>query len=204
VLQHPAAVRAAFEEATGQFVTTVRRVPAELWDAPGALGEWTVRQLTGHCLRALTTIETYLAAEPGNDRSIADALEYFELSLGDPSIHRSVAERGRQAGRALDDPPGQVEAVADRLRGLVGSTGDDDPLSNPAGTMVFSEYLVTRVIELAVHTLDLQRATNQVPTMSPAVAHVVLGLLVQLADPVRLTLALTGRQTLPDDYNVLS
>jgi uncharacterized protein (TIGR03083 family) len=203
MLQHPAAVRAAFDESTQAFVTTVRAVPDDLWDAPGALGEWTVRELTGHALRALTTVETYLAVEPAvGARTVADTGEYFHIALGDPAMHRGVAERGRQAGAGLADPPGQVEDVAQRVQALVASTGDDDPIASPAGTMVFSEYLSTRVVELAVHTLDLQRATNQVTAMSPATAQVVLGVLVQMADPVRLTLALTGRQPLPADHNV--
>jgi uncharacterized protein (TIGR03083 family) len=204
MLQHPAAVRAAFDESTETFVDTVRAVPEEVWDVHGALGEWTVRELAGHALRALTTIETYLATEPSaGARTIADTGEYFHAALSDPAMHRGVAERGRQAGAALVDPQGQVEDVAQRVQALVASTGDDDPIANPAGTMVFSEYLATRVLELAVHTLDLQRATNQVTTMSPATAQVVLGVLVQLADPVRLTLALTGRQPLPAEHNVL-
>jgi uncharacterized protein (TIGR03083 family) len=205
MLQHPAAVRAAFGEATEAFVETVRAVPDDLWDVSGALGEWTVRELTGHALRALLTVETYLANEPTpGSRVIGDATEYLTTSLGDPAVHRGVAERGRRAGAGLADPLGQVEVTAQRVVALVASTGDDDPVENPAGTMVFSEYLATRVLELAVHSLDLQRATNQLSTMGPATAQVVLGVLTQLAEPVRLTLALTGRQPLPIDYNVLA
>jgi uncharacterized protein (TIGR03083 family) len=205
MLQHPAAVRAGFEEAADTFLATVRSVPDALWDAPGALGEWTLRELVAHTLRAFSTIETYLASDSTDDRVVADAVGYYRAVLaGGPELHRSVAQRGRQAGIQLTDPPGQSEDIVQRVLALVASVGDDDPIVTPAGTMVFSEYLVTRTLELGVHALDIQRATNQTTSMGPDTAAVVLGVLVPLADAPRLVLALTGRQQLPADYNLLA
>ena len=54
MLQHPAAVRAAFEDAATSLLQTVDRVEPHQWELPG-LGEWTVRELTAHTLRAFTT-----------------------------------------------------------------------------------------------------------------------------------------------------
>ena len=86
VLQHPAAVRAAFEDAAASLLTTVERVEPHQWELPG-LGEWTVRELTAHTLRAFSTIERYLAAEPSVDRLIVDAADYFRVGLADPKVH---------------------------------------------------------------------------------------------------------------------
>jgi hypothetical protein len=69
--------------------------------------------------------------------------------------------------------------------------------------MMFVEYLATRVTEVTVHTLDLQRATGQHPRIHGEAAPLAAGLMASLADPVRLLLALTGRGTLPVDFNVL-
>jgi uncharacterized protein (TIGR03083 family) len=205
MLQHPAAVRAAFGEASDTFLDTVRAVGDEQWDASGALGVWSVRELTAHALRAYITVETYLTGEPSDgDRMIADAAEYYAASLGDPAIHTAVAERGRTGGTQLTDPVGMSEALAQRVLALAASTGDDDPIATPAGRMVFSEYLVTRTVELAVHTLDLQRATGQPESISPATASVVIDILGQMGDAPRIILALTGRRALPPDYNVLA
>ena len=94
MLQHPPAVRAAFEEAAATFQTTVNRVQPHQWELPG-LGVWTVRELTAHALRGFTTIERYLAAELLVDRVIADAAEYYRVALSDVGVHADVANRAR-------------------------------------------------------------------------------------------------------------
>lgn len=202
MLQHPAAVRAGFEDAASSLLRAIERVEAHQWDLPG-LGVWTVRELTAHALRAFTTIERYLAADPTVDRLIVDAAEYFRVVLADPSVHNVVAERARQSGAELIDPVGESEATAQRVLALVASTADDDVVETMAGKMMFIEYLATRAAELALHTLDLQRATAQPRALSPATATLVVGLMAELAEPIALLSALTGRGTLPADYNVL-
>jgi Mycothiol maleylpyruvate isomerase N-terminal domain len=202
VFQHPAAVRAAFEEAAATFLATVTKVQQHQWDLPG-VGVWNVRELTAHTLRALTTIEQYLMAEPIVDRVLDDATDYYRTALGDANVHASVAERGRAAGAQLTDPVGESEATAQRVLALVASTADDEPVNTSVGQMMFSEYLATRTAELALHTIDIQRATGQATTLHPATSSLVVGVVGALADPIRLLCALTGRGALPDDYNVL-
>jgi uncharacterized protein (TIGR03083 family) len=202
VLQHPAAVRAAFEDAAATLLTTIDQVEPHQWDLP-ALGVWNVRELTAHTLRGFTTIEHYLSAEPNIDRLIVDAVEYFRIALSDPNVHSSVAERGRDAGALLTDPVGESEATAQRVLALVASTADDEVVETTFGKMMFIEYLATRAAEIAVHTLDLQRATGQPTSLTPATSSMVVGLMADLAEPVGLLSALTGRGTLPADYSVL-
>jgi len=202
MLQHPAEVRAAFEDAAATLLTTIRRIQPHQWDLPG-LGVWNVRELTAHTLRGFTTIERYLAGGPTVDRVIVDACDYYRVALADPNIHIGVAERGRQAGALLSDPVGEAEVTAQRVLALVASTADDDVVSTFMGQMMFIEYLATRAAEVALHTLDLQRATGQHVELTPATSAMVVGLMAALADPLKLLAALTGRGTLPADYNVL-
>jgi uncharacterized protein (TIGR03083 family) len=202
VLQHPLAVRAAFDDAAATLLATINRVEPHQWELP-ALGVWTVRELTAHTLRGFTTIDRYLGAEPSVDRLIADAADYYRTALADPNVHVGVAERGRAAGAQLSDPVGEGEATAQRVLALVASTGDDDVVNTSVGQMMFIEYLATRVTELALHTLDLQRATGQSLIVRPATSSLVVALMSELADPVVLLSALTGRGSLPSDYNVL-
>ncbi|MEQ1698480.1 MAG: maleylpyruvate isomerase N-terminal domain-containing protein [Ilumatobacteraceae bacterium] len=203
MLQHPAAVRAAFEEASASLLRTLRAVTPEYWDRPGALGDWTTRELTAHALRAYITIEGYLEAPPNNDRVLADAAEYYAAALSDPSVHAGIATRARQAGRQLIDPVGEAEATAERVLALVAATNDDEPVNSFAGQITLIEYLATRVVELGVHVLDLQRATGQMAELHPDTSAIVLSVLTQLASPVPLILALSGRQPLPAGYTAL-
>jgi hypothetical protein len=183
-------------------LATINRIQPHQWDLPG-LGVWNVRELTAHTLRGFTTIERYLAGEPIVDRVVADATDFYRVAMADPKIHIGVAERGRQAGAQLTDPVGEAEVTAQRILALVASTGDDDVVATSMGQMLFIEYLATRAAELAIHTLDIQRATGQPLALPPATASMVVGLLAALADPMKLLLALTGRGSLPADYNVL-
>ena len=203
MLQHPAAVRAAFEEGAGTLLSTLRAITPEFWDRAGALGEWTTRELTAHTLRAFVTIEGYLAAAPATDRVLADAPEYYATVLSDPTVHQGVASRARQAGRQVTDPVGEAEVTIERVLAQVAATADDDPVNTFAGQITLIEYLATRVVELGVHTLDLQRATGQHPHLHPDTAAVVLSVLIQLSSPIPVILALSGRTPLPDNFNAL-
>jgi len=203
MLHDSAAVRAAFERGSATLLTTLRNVQPEQWDRPGALGDWTVRELAAHTLRAFVTIDGYLSAPPANDRVIVDTTEYYLTVLADPSLHQGVASRGRQAGRQLIDPVGEAETTIAQVLALVASTADDEPVHTFAGTITLIEYLGTRVVELGVHTLDLQRATGQPIELHTDTSAVVLDVLVQLAPPERLILALSGRTALAADFNVL-
>ena len=203
MLQHPAAVRAAFEEGSATLLRTLRAVAPEYWDRPGALGEWSTRELAAHTLRAFVTVEGYLAAAPANDRVLADAAEYYATVLSDPTAHQGVAMRGRRAGRQLLDPVGEAEATVERVLAQIAATADDEPVNTFAGQITLIEYLATRVVELGVHTLDIQRATGQFPELHSDTSAVVLAVLMQLTSPVPVILALTGRAALPDDFNAL-
>lgn len=202
MLQHPPTVRAAFEDATASLLTTIERIEPHQWELPG-LGAWTVRELAAHTLRGFTTIERYLQAEPIVDRVIADASDYYRTALADPGVHARVAETGHNAGAQLSDPLGECEATSQRVLALASSTEDDEVVNTSVGQMMFIEYLATRTAEVAVHTLDLQRATGQPIGLPGATSSMVVGLLAGLAEPTELLLALTGRGTLPPDFNVL-
>ena len=203
MLQHPAAVRAAFTEGAATFLDTLRGVGPEYWDRPGALGDWTTRELAAHTLRAFITIDGYLAAQPTVDRVLADAAEYYQAALADVGVHQGVASRARQAARQLIDPVGEAEVTVAHTLALVAATADDEPVNTFAGQITLVEYLATRVVELGVHTLDLQRATGQPAELHPDTSAVIVSVLTALASPVTLVLALTGRAALPAGYNVL-
>lgn len=203
MLQHPAAVRDAFEQGANTFLEVLRGIAREQWDHPNALGELSVRELAAHTLRAFVTVEGYLVAEPQTDRVLADACEYYTTALSDPNVHEGVAIRARQAGRQLIDPVGESEVTVARVLALVAGTANDEPVNTFVGQITLSEYLATRVVELGVHTLDLARATDQPVELHTDTAAVVLSVLTQLASPAQLILAMTGRQSLPDDYNVM-
>jgi hypothetical protein len=73
--------------------------------------------------------------------------------------------------------------------------------------MRFIDYLPSRIVELVLHALDLQQATQQTLRAAPDALQITLSVLTALADradPIALALAMTGRAELPHGFNVLS
>lgn len=151
-----------FLAATEMFADLCAAIADHQWALPG-LGEWDVRALVGHTLRAVTTVPTYLS-EPRPDAVVCSGPgEYFALSRGIPGADdAAVAARGHEAGRRLGpDPLATVRAEIGRAREALAAIGSEDPvLPTVVGAMRLSDYLPTRTFELTAHSLDISRATG--------------------------------------------
>ncbi|CAI3800522.1 maleylpyruvate isomerase N-terminal domain-containing protein [Pseudarthrobacter sp. MM222] len=200
------AVEAGYLGAAQAFLVLVGQVPEDAWSKP-ALGDWDVRGLTGHASRALTTVETYLAAPASGPRRDGP-VSYF-LTVRGGTSPEAIAQRGRETGDALgSDPAGAVKELVQRITAVVRSTPDDALLATPAGTMTLVDYLPTRTFELAVHGLDLARALG-LPTPAPLGPAISASLELAGAIGARLPTAgdllllLTGRTGLPGGLSVV-
>jgi uncharacterized protein (TIGR03083 family) len=200
-----------FASAARSFAELVRDIPADAWDGPG-LGDWDLRSLVGHASRSLITVSTYLTTSAPHE-DITTPQQYYTritaAALGsDFADPADVVERGRQAGRDLgDDPAAAVDALVSRV--LAGLATAGDPLITVIGGLGIRlhTYLPTRTFELAVHGLDIVRATG-ITFRLPAD---VLAEAVELATKAAvsgghgetLLLALTGRTGLPPSFSVV-
>ncbi len=181
-----------FSEAVAFFLDVASHVPANAWTNE-ALGVWNVRDLVGHTSRAILLVEEY--ATEGTTRS----------GFGTPD---EIAERGRQAGRALgDDPASALRTLADRVLALVEGLPDDHPMHTPGGVRPLSRYLPTRVAELTIHTIDLARALG-VEAEPPrecvrATLYVLADYAMRQETGMNVAFALTGRAPLPPGFSVV-
>jgi len=196
--------RTAFADAAQWFLATVAVVDGR-WDALG-LGEWDIRALVGHTSRSLITVETYLA-HPATKVDISSPTGYYRATR-DISAGAAVAERGREAGRALgDDPPAAVGELAARVVPLVSGHDGTQLVSTIAGGMRLSDYLPTRTFELVVHTADLRRALDLPLTLPARPARHALQIVAELAVEEGLAgpllFAATGRPGLSPGFSVL-
>jgi hypothetical protein len=199
--------RDELHQAAAGFVELVRLIPDGGWDSP-ALGVWTVRDLVGHTSRALSTIETYLAA-PVERAVLPHARDYFRAAgAAGPGAADAIAERGRAGGRALgEQPAAAVSELADRVLATMDATADDVVLGIPLGAMRLIDYLPTRIFELIVHSLDLHAALDVAWTAPEAplrsTARLAADLAVDRGLGGELLQALTGRRSWPDGVSVL-
>lgn len=200
----------AFHDAARWFAVTVADLDTgrpDDWHRP-ALGAWTRSDLVGHTVRALLTVEQYLAGGTTTSRAgTIDSYRAVRSSLADAS---AVAERGREAGRDLGtDRRGAVDAIVGRVVRRLGGGAPDARVVTPVGEWPLDAYLPTRVFELTVHTIDLRTAAGlavEPPVAAAREALRVLGLLVADAGPEdapALLRALTGRGPLPSGWSAL-
>jgi uncharacterized protein (TIGR03083 family) len=198
----------AFASAAKAFAELVQKVPESGWDGPG-LGDWDLRALVGHASRSLITVSTYLKT-PASQEDVTSAHDYYAKIRDYASnvVAAGIVERGRQAGRDLGpDPAATVDGLVDQV--LAELDAADDPLIGVIGGLGIrlSNYLPTRTFELAVHGLDIARASgvrfglpDEVLDQATVLAARVANALGQ-GEPV--LLALTGRTTLPVPFSVV-
>jgi uncharacterized protein (TIGR03083 family) len=196
----------AFKEAVGFFVESVDRIGPSQWEDP-ALGVWNVRELVGHASRSITRAAEY-AAQRAERVDIASAAVHYHVSLSREGTDDAIAESGRAAGGELgDDPATAIRRFADESLPVVDGVAEDALISYPSGGIRFGEYLRTRVLELTVHTLDLNAATGvdiEPPREALSVTlHLLADLAVDSGHGGALALAATGRGLLPDRFSVL-
>ncbi len=120
----------------------------------------------------------------------------------------AIVERGRQAGRDLGaDPGATVDGLVERVLGELAHA--DNPLIEVIGGLGIRlhTYLPTRTFELAVHGLDIARATGLSYSLPEEVLDeaTVLAARIGVATGAGgpLLLSLTGRAALPPSFSVV-
>lgn len=197
----------AYVDAGAWFLRALRTVTEDQWDLSG-LGEWSVRELVAHTVRAFRTVDQYLDGTVRDPTLLPSAAAYFRTVLAEEDPHPQIARRARlEVGDLGDDPVGRAEALADRVGRLVESAPASTPVHTFVGVIALPDYLATRIVELVVHTLDLMAAIGldqPVPPMPGRIAIQVLADLVDDAFMPDLLLALTGRSGLVVGLNALA
>ncbi|MFE6890058.1 sterol carrier family protein [Streptomyces sp. NPDC057694] len=136
----------------------VREAAAELTpqqlDAPTRLDGWTVRDLLAHTSMALGAVDRFLAL-PEPAKAEKAALDWpFATAANAPGI----ADRSREIAAEHPDVTALLAATEQRFAEILAATADTRVLPVQAGPMTLADYLVTRTVELVVHTDDLNDA----------------------------------------------
>ncbi|MFI9317452.1 sterol carrier family protein [Streptomyces althioticus] len=143
----PAKTRAAVLAQFGHVRTAVGTLTPEQLAAPTRLGDWTVRELVAHIGVALLAVDRLLdEPEPAKqdarltDWPAAIADTAHRLGADHPDLDAYLADAERRLTARLDAHP------SGRL------------LPTSAGALPLTDYVVTRAVELVVHTDDLNAA----------------------------------------------
>ncbi|MCP9958303.1 maleylpyruvate isomerase family mycothiol-dependent enzyme [Streptomyces sudanensis] len=146
---------------TAQFAHVrdgVARLTPEQLALPTRLGEWTVRELAAHIAMVLRSVVRGVAApEPAvRDTVLLDwpaATRRFAGAVDEDT--RELAEWADEAGGLAELYARTAEEFAEAL-----AAPDERLITTRFGGMPLGDFLVTRTVELTVHTDDLNAATG--------------------------------------------
>ncbi|MCA1830797.1 MAG: maleylpyruvate isomerase N-terminal domain-containing protein [Actinobacteria bacterium] len=180
------------------------------WERPTRCPPMTVKDLVAHVARGGSRITEMIGAGTVDAEPQTDAVTYFQY---DPAAEASrILQRAQEeAGARTTDELVRYwdEAWGGGLRRARESVDEDPVLHNVFGGLIrLSEYLKTRVVEVAVHHMDLDDAFGQRPHPDREAAEIAGDVLRGLLgtdlrgagmDDVRFLLTGTGRAQLDED-----
>ncbi|MFC3573313.1 sterol carrier family protein [Streptomyces yaanensis] len=150
----PAKTRAAVLAQFGNVREAVATLTAEQLVLPTRLGDWTVRELIAHTGMALAAVGRFLD-KPEPPKQDATVLDWpFATSANSGAI----AEVAQQLAERNPDLDAFLAGIEKQFTEHLARHPGSRLLDTSAGAMPLSDYLVTRTVELVVHTDDLNAA----------------------------------------------
>lgn len=188
-------VRTAFLEAATQTRALIEEpVVGSRWHEPSALDRLTIGQLTAHLVRSVTTVATYLGMpDPGIREDLVDAPGYL-LSIDglsgvdgpdlDNDLHTGI--RARAEAAAAEGPMAVLAAWEAATEELTGRLAVEPPTRAVevlgSRRIMLDQYLVTRLVEMIVHSDDLAVSVDlPTPQFPDRAWELVIGCLTEVA-----------------------
>lgn len=164
-----------------QFGRVVAGLSAAQWGLPTPCEPWRVRDLVAHVCLAIGRVPGMLAETPPA-RAEVSAVEYYRPDERfAPETNAARISSAQEHGAALGDTglAGDFDAAWRRTYRRCRTEPADRAVRTRHGDpMLLSEFLVTRVVEFAIHGLDLATALGRPPWLTEQAGDVVAELLL--------------------------
>jgi hypothetical protein len=182
--------RDAFVQAAASAAALLGEPPvAVAWDSASALPEFGVAGLAGHLARQVMAVPRVLERPAPADQPVSLLDHYTRVSWIGADLDDDANVEIRRGG--ADEAAGGAAALAART-GAAAETLRTTLAAEPAGrlvrpswvswTLTLDDFLITRMMEIAVHSDDLAVSVGvATPSLPPAVLGPVLDLLTRLA-----------------------
>jgi Mycothiol maleylpyruvate isomerase N-terminal domain len=158
------------------------------WGDPSALDKMTVGAVAAHLARQLHNVPVVLAQQPGEP--VVGVLDHYVRSAwvgADLDAEANLVTRRNAELSAADGPAAlvsQTEALLAQLPEVLAAEPGDRIVSLPwtSWSMTLDDFLVTRLLELAVHNDDLACSVGlPTPALPELATDMVLTVLCQVA-----------------------
>ncbi|MBT2445571.1 maleylpyruvate isomerase family mycothiol-dependent enzyme [Streptomyces sp. ISL-43] len=150
-----AKTRAAVIAQFGHVQDAVRGLDPEQFARPSGVGDWSVAELAAHIAWIADSLAAGLARPPA---AVAE-LPAAEWPFATASLAGKIAEAAKET---LEGAPLRelYDRAGARLAEALDANAGSRVLDLWIGAMTLADFLVTRTVELVVHTDDLRRATG--------------------------------------------
>lgn len=159
----PATVWAAYENGHNTLGAWLAALPDSAWNASSTLPSWTVAELVAHIATVADSVTALeIAPQDTAARTLGDYLESYRSvadSIGETAREVVAETRGEPA--ELLDRVDESWTAASRTIERIGMR--DQVVTTRRVPTRLTDYLLTRVIEIVVHTDDLARSVPGVP-----------------------------------------
>ncbi|MFJ8442717.1 maleylpyruvate isomerase N-terminal domain-containing protein [Kitasatospora griseola] len=184
-------VEQAFRAEAGALGAALAGLGAGEWERPTRCEPWTVVELLAHVRVAVGRVEA-MSAAPEPERAEVTAVGYYR-----PDERFDAATNRARIALARDTAVGDTEAVAafERTWQGVAARFEGEAEARVVRTrhgdpMLLTEFMITRVVELAVHGLDLADALDRPAWLTDEASDVLEELLLTDVDGASVRVAL--------------
>ncbi|MFJ8054404.1 sterol carrier family protein [Streptomyces luteogriseus] len=150
----PAKIRAAVLAQFGNVRQAVHTLTPGQLALPTRLGDWTVRELAAHVTMAVETVSRNLDRE----EPAKAELTLLDWPFATAARAADIDDGTRRLAEANPDLGALYAATEERLTGNLADAPGARLLATRTGALSLADYLVTRTVELVVHTDDLNAA----------------------------------------------
>ncbi|WP_051393467.1 maleylpyruvate isomerase family mycothiol-dependent enzyme [Glycomyces arizonensis] len=199
---------AAFAAECARLSAAVAALTPEQWARPSRCEPWDAAALLAHITGAVGRLPRMLDAEPPAAATVTAAGYYrpdvrFSPEATTNRIDEAAANAAAGGPAVADAFTATWKTIADRCRaeapGRLVTTRHGDP-------MTLDDFMTTRVVEVAVHGIDLADAVGEPRWTTPEAARCIVALLLETPDalatlgwdPVAFIATATGRDTMTD------
>lgn len=169
-------VARAFDEECTAWVRATATLTAHQFTLPTPCPPWTVAELIAHVTAAIARVPDGLAAPPPA-RANLDAAGYYHPRIFDATANAARVSAAQDAAAAHPNTAALVAAFDHQrrraLRAIAGQPPERLLVTRWGDGMTLREFLLTRVVELALHGLDLANALSTPAWTTPAAAAAV-------------------------------
>jgi uncharacterized protein (TIGR03083 family) len=164
-------LRAAYDGQLAALAGWLRALPVGVEETQSRLPGWTVGELAFHTTEVPQALLAALAAPPPGGRPMSIAA--YTASWRTAAAEIESRERAGAQGVGVEDVIERHLSAAAALHRAFDAAGTDPVVAGRRGPIRASDFLVTRVNELVVHSLDLSAS---LPELEPvAIDRAALG-----------------------------